>query len=182
MQKILFLLLFLFGALSSFAQQTKANSQASSEQSELTKTKSQLPAIVLRDLEGKAVRTDTLTNGGRPIIISFFATWCKPCNRELAAISEVYEDWQQETGVRLIAVSIDEGQNAEKVRPFVDSKGWNFDILLDSNSTFRRAMGVQLIPHVLILDGSGKVVLSRSGYTEGGEEHLIEKVRELVHQ
>lgn len=166
MKKILFTFLFLLTSLVAFAQQTPA--------------KSQLPAVTLRNLEGKTVKTDTLSNAGRPIIISFFATWCKPCNRELTAISEVYADWQRETGVRLIAVSIDEGQNAEKVRPFVDSKGWEFDILLDPNSNFRRAMGVNLIPHVIVLDGQGKVVLSRSGYTEGGEEHLIEKVRELV--
>lgn len=166
MKKILFTFLFLLTSLVAFAQQPPA--------------KSQFPAVTLRNLEGKTVKTDTLSNAGRPMIISFFATWCKPCNRELTAISEVYADWQRETGVRLIAVSIDEGQNAEKVRPFVDSKGWEFDILLDPNSNFRRAMGVNLIPHVIILDGQGKVVLSRSGYTEGGEEHLIEKVRELV--
>ena len=166
MKKILFTFLVLITSLVAFAQQPSG--------------KSQLPAVMLRNLEGKNVKTDTLSNAGRPIIISFFATWCKPCNRELTAISEVYADWQRETGVRLIAVSIDEGQNAEKVRPFVDSKGWEFDILLDPNSNFRRAMGVNLIPHVIVLDGQGKVVLSRSGYTEGGEEHLIEKVRELV--
>lgn len=166
MKKILFTFLVLLSSLVAFAQQPSG--------------KSQLPAVMLRNLEGKNVKTDTLSNADRPIIISFFATWCKPCNRELTAISEVYADWQRETGVRLIAVSIDEGQNAEKVRPFVDSKGWEFDILLDPNSNFRRAMGVNLIPHVIVLDGQGKVVLSRSGYTEGGEEHLIEKVRELV--
>ena len=168
MKKVLFTLLFLLASIATFAQQSPA--------------KSQLPAVMLRNLEGKSVKTDTLSNAGRPLIISFFATWCKPCNRELSAISEVYEDWQRETGVRVIAVSIDEGQNTEKVRPFVASKGWDFDILLDPNSNFRRAMGVNLIPHVLVLDGQGKVVLSRSGYTEGGEEHLIEKVRELVKQ
>ena len=168
MKKILFTFLFFLVGLTTFAQQSPA--------------KSQLPAVMLRNLEGKSVKTDTLSNAGRPLIISFFATWCKPCNRELSAISEVYEDWQRETGVRVIAVSIDEGQNAEKVRPFVDGKGWDFDILLDPNSNFRRAMGVNLIPHVFVLDGQGKVVLSRSGYTEGGEEHLIEKVRELVKQ
>ena len=125
----------------------------------------QLPATVLRDLDGRAVRTDTLSNAGRPIIISFFATWCKPCNRELSAIADV---------------SIDEAQNSERVRPFVDGKGWTYDVLLDPNSNFRRALNVSLIPHVFILDGKGKIAYSRSGYTEGGEEKLIEKVRELI--
>lgn len=68
----------------------------------------QLPKVTLKDINGKAVSTDTLSNGGRPFIIDFFATWCKPCNRELDAISEVYEEWQQETGVKIIAVSIDQ--------------------------------------------------------------------------
>ena len=140
----------------------------------------QLPATVLRDLDGRAVRTDTLSNAGRPIIISFFATWCKPCNRELSAIADVYDEWREETGVRLIAVSIDEAQNSERVRPFVDGKGWTYDVLLDPNSNFRRALNVSLIPHVFILDGKGKIAYSRSGYTEGGEEKLIEKVRELI--
>ena len=138
----------------------------------------QLPAIQLKDINGKAVRTDTLSNGGKPIVISFFATWCKPCNRELKAIQEVYEDWQQETGVRIIAISIDEGQNIQKVKPLVDGYGWEYQILLDPNSDFRRAMGVNLIPHSFIIDGN--VAYSHSGYTEGAEAELYEKVKEIA--
>ena len=140
----------------------------------------QLPAIQLKDINGKAVRTDTLSNGGKPIVISFFATWCKPCNRELKAIQEVYEDWQQETGVRIIAISIDEGQNIQKVKPLVDGYGWEYQILLDPNSDFRRAMGVNLIPPSFIIDGNGKVAYSHSGYTEGAEAELYEKVKEIA--
>ena len=140
----------------------------------------QLPSVSLKTMEGKTINTAKLNNGGKPFIISFFATWCKPCNRELKAIQEVYADWQDETGVKVIAVSIDQAQNIQKVKPLVDGNGWEFDILLDPNSDFKRAMGVNLIPHVFIVDGKGKIVESRSGYTEGGEEHLIEKVRELV--
>ncbi len=140
----------------------------------------QLPSVTLKTLEGKTVNTAELHNDGKPFIISFFATWCHPCNRELKAINEVYADWQDETGVKVIAISIDQAQNIQKVKPLVDGNGWEYEVLLDPNSDFKRAMGVNLIPHVFIIDGNGKIAESRSGYTEGGESHLIEKVRELI--
>ncbi len=145
-----------------------------------TMVKAQLPSVTLKDINGKAVRTDTLSNGGKPIIIDFFATWCKPCNRELSAINEVYEDWQEETGVKLIAVSIDQAQNINKVKPLVDNHDWPYDVLLDPNSDFKRALGIQMIPYTLIVDGKGNIVYKHNGYTEGAEQELIEKVRELI--
>lgn len=140
----------------------------------------QLPSVTLKDINGKTVDTAQLQNDGKPFIISFFATWCKPCNRELKAISEVYADWQDETGVKVIAVSIDQAQNIQKVKPLVDGYGWEYEVLLDPNSDFKRAMGVNMIPAVFVIDGNGKIADTRSGYTEGSEEHLIEKVRELI--
>lgn len=144
------------------------------------KALAQLPKVMLKDINGKTVSTDTLSNCGKPFIIDFFATWCKPCNRELKAIHEVYPDWQEETGVKLIAVSIDQAQNINKVKPLVDSYGWEYDVLLDPNGDFKRALGIQMIPYVLIVDGKGNIVYKHNGYTDGAEEELIEKVRELV--
>ena len=140
----------------------------------------QLPSVMLKTLDGKTIDTSKLNNDGKPFIISFFATWCKPCNRELKAIHEKYADWQEETGVKVIAISIDQAQNINKVKPLVDSEEWEYEVLLDPNSDFSRAMGVRMIPHVFIIDGDGKIAESRSGYTDGGEDHLIEKVRELI--
>ena len=140
----------------------------------------QLPGVTLKDINGRTIKTDTLNNGGKPFIIDFFATWCHPCNRELKAINEVYEDWQKETGVKLYAVSIDQAQNIHKVKPLVEENGWEYDVLLDPNSDFKRALGVQMIPYTLIVDGNGKIVYKHNGYVDGAEEELIEKVRELV--
>ena len=140
----------------------------------------QLPQVTIKTMDGKTVRIDTLSNNGKPFIIDFFATWCKPCNRELDAISEVYADWQQETGVKIFAVSIDQGQNINKVKPLVDNHGWEFDVLLDPNGDLKRALGIQMIPFVLICDGKGKIVYKHSGYTDGAETELIDKVRELI--
>lgn len=140
----------------------------------------QLPAVTLKTMDGKTVSTDTLRNNGKPFIVDFFATWCKPCNRELDAVSEVYQDWQDETGVRIFAVSIDQGQNINKVKPLVDSHNWDYEVLLDPNGDFKRALGVQMIPYVLICDGKGNIVYKHNGYADGDEEELIAKVRELI--
>lgn len=140
----------------------------------------QLPSVTLKTIDGKTVKTDTLSNDGKPFIIDFFATWCKPCNRELDAIHEVYEEWVEETGVKLYAVSIDVAQNINKVKPLVDNHGWEYDVLLDPNSDFKRALGIQMIPYVIVCDGDGNIVYKHNGYTDGAEIELIEKVRELI--
>ena len=140
----------------------------------------QLPNVTLKTIDGKTVNTDTLKNDGKPFIIDFFATWCKPCNRELDAIAEVYEDWQKETGVKIIAVSIDQAQNVNKVKPLVDSKGFEYEVLLDVNSDLARALGVQNIPHVFLFDGTGKLVYNHIGYKDGDENTLYNHVKELV--
>ncbi|MDE7402639.1 MAG: TlpA family protein disulfide reductase [Muribaculaceae bacterium] len=140
----------------------------------------QLPSVTLKDMSGKPVDSSTLSNDGKPYIISFWATWCKPCIRELNAIHENYPDWVDETGVKVFAISIDEAQNATKVKPMADARGWDYEILLDQSGDFARAMGCQNPPHVVVLDGSGKIIESHSGYTEGSEEHLIELVRKCI--
>lgn len=141
--------------------------------------KAQLPHMELNDIDGNKVQIDTIGTHGQPVIIDFFATWCKPCNRELSAISEVYKEWQEETGMRLVAVSIDQAQNIHKVKPLVDENGWEYEVLLDPNSDLKRAFGIQMIPYVLIIDGNGKIIYRHSGYTDGAEEELIETIRAL---
>ena len=140
----------------------------------------QLPSVELKNLEGKVVNVSQLSNDGKPFVISFFADWCHPCKRELRAIHEVYADWQDETGMKLIAVSEDEAHNINKVKPTVEAEGWEYDVLLDPNGDFMRAMGVQAIPHIFVLDGKGNIVYSHSGYTEGSEQAVIDKIREIL--
>ena len=136
-----------------------------------------LPDLELKDVDGNTVHTESLTAAGKPIIISFFATWCKPCMRELQAISEVYADWQQETGVEMYIVSIDQGQDIKKVKPLVDGYGWEYHVLLDPNGEFKRAMNVQNIPHLFVIDKHGKTVYNHTGYTDGSEVEILSKLR-----
>ena len=138
------------------------------------RAQAQMPAVILTDIEGNTVRTDTLARPGHPVIVSFFATWCKPCQRELSAIAEVYDEWQEDTGVEVIAVSIDEAQSINRVKPLVDAKNWPYRVLLDPNGELKRALGIQLIPYVVVIDENGKIIYKHNGYTDGAENELRE--------
>ena len=138
----------------------------------------QVPNVQLKNINGKTVQTASIVNNnGNPVIISFWATWCKPCLRELKAIHEVYADWQDETGVKMYIVSIDQAQDANKVKPLVDGFGWEYEVLLDPNGDFKRAMNVQNVPHVFVINGKGKIVYNHAGYVDGGEEDIYEALQ-----
>lgn len=131
-----------------------------------------LPSVELKDVDGKTVKTEHLTDAGKPVIIAFFATWCKPCLRELEVINDLYDDWREETGVTMYVVSIDQGQDIKKVKPLVDGNGWEYRVLLDPNGEFKRAMNVQNVPHMFVIDSNGKIVYNHTGYTEGSEKEI----------
>ncbi len=139
-----------------------------------------LPKVDVKTLDGRVVSTSSFQNDGNPIIISFWATWCKPCIQELTTISDVYEDWQDETGVKLIAVSVDNSRTSGGVLPLVNGKGWEYEIYLDENGDFKRAMGVNVVPHTFLLNGKGEIVWEHTSFTEGSELELIDLVRKLA--
>lgn len=136
--------------------------------------------ITIKTLDGKTVETSIIKNDGKPIIISFWATWCKPCNRELNAIKDLYDDWQQETGVKLVAISIDDTRSASKVKPHVDGNGWDYEVYLDQNQDFKRAMNVVNVPHTFLINGNGEIVWQHTAYVDGSEEELFELVKKVA--
>jgi thiol-disulfide isomerase/thioredoxin len=139
-----------------------------------------LPNIEVKTLKGNSFNIQDLDNEGNPMVISFWATWCKPCKKELNAIAEVYDEWQDETGVKLIAISIDDTRSMSKVAPYVNSSDWDYDVYLDSNSDLKRAMGVSVVPHTFLINGEGKIVWNHKGYIDGDEEELYEQIEHLV--
>ena len=109
-------------------------------------------------------------------VINFWATWCVPCINELDAISDVYEDWQEETGVAIIAMSTDDSRTQKRIKPMINGKGWDYQILLDKNQELKRALNITLIPHVVVLKGN-EIVFRHTGYAPGAEDELYEVIK-----
>jgi len=139
-----------------------------------------IPSASIKNLKNETIDTKTFNNEGKPFVINFWATWCKPCIMELNAISEVYEDWQKETGVKIFAISVDDSRSSKKVAPFVKSRNWKYDSYLDENSDFKRAMNVNNPPHTFLYNGKGELVWQHNGYAPGDEEELYKQIKKLL--
>ena len=134
-----------------------------------------LPDIALATLDVQSTSFVKEASKSPLTIISLWATWCVPCIKELDAISEIYTDWQEETNVSLIAVSIDDARTVRRVRPMINGKGWDYTILLDTNNDVKRALGAATVP-LTVLVKNGQIIYRHSGYAPGAELELYEQI------
>ena len=139
-----------------------------------------IPDVTVKNLDNSSFQTGEIENDGKPIIINFWATWCSPCKRELNTIAEEYQDWVDETGVKLVAISIDDARNMHKVKPYIDGQGWEYEVYIDPNADFKRAMNVNNVPHTFLVDGEGNIVWQHNSYAPGDERELYDLVEKLA--
>ncbi len=164
--KKLFTLVFVLAAGIAFAQ-TDSTSNA-------------LPSTVVKNIDGENVNLADYANNGKITIISFWATWCKPCIKELKNVNDLLADWEEDYDVELVAISVDDSRNTARVKPMVSGLGWDFDVLLDPNGDIQRAMNVANPPVTFLLDQNGEIVYKHTGYVEGDELELEEHIIEIA--
>lgn len=138
----------------------------------------ELPDITLSNLEGEDKNVKAYGENGKMTIFAFWATWCGPCKKELNNISEMYEDWQDDYNVEVIAVSTDDARTAPKVKPYVDGSGWEYEVLMDTNEDMKRALNIPMVPYTLVTNHAGEIVYEKVGYKEGDEYHLEDVIVE----
>ncbi|HRN93814.1 MAG: TlpA family protein disulfide reductase [Chitinophagales bacterium] len=139
-----------------------------------------LPSVTLNDIAGKRVDVNSYAKSGKITVVSFWATWCVPCKKELNNISELYEEWQEKYNMQLVAVSIDDSRSSTKVKPYTDSQRWEFDVLLDPNQDLKRELNIQSVPFTVLLNQKGKIVYTHTGYVEGDELVLEDEIKKLA--
>lgn len=134
-----------------------------------------IPNVSLTTLEGKLVKIQDKISKDKITVLNFWATWCVPCINELDAISDVYEDWKDETNMEIIAISIDDSRTQRRIKPLINGKDWEYEVLVDKNQELKRALNISIIPHVIILKGN-KIVYRHTGYSPGSEDELYEVI------
>ena len=139
-----------------------------------------LPEVSLSDVNGKKNNVADYGKSGKVTVLSFWATWCIPCKKELTNVADLYEEWQKKYNVQVVAVSIDDSRSAGKVKPYVESQRWTYEVLLDMNQDLKRALNIQSVPFTVVVDANGKVVSTHSGYVEGDECVLEEELQKLA--
>lgn len=139
----------------------------------------QLPAVTIKSTTGKETTTQSFLDGNTPLVISFWATWCKPCLQELDAFNDLTETWKKETNARIIAVSIDDSRTASGIKKTLGLHDWSFDVFWDENQEFKRALNITLIPHTIVVDKKGVIVKRYTAYIPGNEEKVLELLKTL---
>ena len=131
-----------------------------------------IPNMTLKTISGKSIESSEVLNSQGFSIISFWATWCIPCINELDAINELYDSWNENNSIKVLAISTDDARSKKRVRPMISGKNWVFDVYLDTNQNFKRSLNISGIPHTIIAYGS-KIIHRRIGYSPGEEKDLL---------
>ena len=138
------------------------------------------PSAELKDLNGKTVLTDDFIKKHKITVVSFWATWCVPCQRELDIYGELYDEWKEKYDMEIIAITIDNTRQLAKVKPLIAQKQWQFTVLSDVNQDLMKALNFTFVPQTFILDIDGNIVFDHSGFKPGDEiemEEVFEKLQ-----
>lgn len=138
-----------------------------------------LPEVTIKTVDNQDFKSSAIANEKGAVILIFWKSCCSPNIKMLDAINEVYAEWQEETGVLIYAVSVDDARSSAAIAPLVNGKGWEFTILLDANADFKRAMNVNETPHIFILNENREVVWQKKTYAPGDEGEIKKVIESL---
>jgi cytochrome c biogenesis protein CcmG/thiol:disulfide interchange protein DsbE len=139
---------------------------------------SSLAGLRLPNLKGEMVALDSYLGKG-PLVIDFWAIWCKPCLAALPELNALYNDLGPR-GVQVVGINEDGQRGAAKVKPFVTTQGIDFPVLLDLNTEARSRLKAVALPTTLLFDAQGKLVHTSFGYVPGEIDNLRDKIAALL--
>ena len=141
-----------------------------------------VPSVNIKTLDGKTINSKGIFKKGEPTLLVFWATCCAPCKKELTAISKVYDTWKEETGINIVAVSVDLPQYVNGVKPFVINNNWDFDVYLDVDRNLMHGMNAYSTPHSYLINAKGEIIWEKQGFIQGDEEKIYTKINSFFNK
>ena len=136
------------------------------------------PDFQLRSINNKAVSLSDFK--GQVVLIDFWATWCGPCKVAMPHIQRIFDE-NKENGFVVLSISIDEARTASKVKPYIKSRGYTFEVLLDKETEAVSLYNPQkVLPYAVLIDRNGEVAWRHSGYVAGDEKELEKQVKAML--
>jgi len=137
-----------------------------------------MQGIVLRDMDGRPVSVDSLLVEG-PVVLNFWATWCRPCRTEMPKLQQVHEDLSGQT-VHFAAISLDTRRNKSKVEEYVEKNKVTLPVYRDPEGTLAKKLEITAIPTTIVLDQAGEIAFRTRGYRPGDEVLLKKEIQGLI--
>ena len=138
-----------------------------------------LPDLSVRLLDGKQVRLSALLEEG-PLLVSFWATWCAPCKKEMIFLEEFHQKYN-ENSFRVLAISTDSPKSMSKVKSYIRAKKHTFLVGIDPNQEIAKKMNALLMPTTLILNKDRKVSWYHQGFIPGDEKEIEAQIRAVLY-
>lgn len=137
-----------------------------------------LPDLSIKLLDGKQVRLSVLLEEG-PLLVSFWATWCAPCKKEMIFLEEFHQKYN-ENSFRVLAISTDSPKSMSKVKSYIRAKKHTFLVGIDPNQDIAKKMNALLMPTTLILNKDRKVSWYHQGFIPGDEKEIEAQIRAVL--
>ncbi len=169
---------FAAGVVFALAALAAAGSPARADDAPRAERRENAPAFRARPVDGAAFDLAAARAHG-PVLVDFWATWCKPCLASLPAVRALHERWA-ERGLTVVGVSIDGPRNFARVRPFAQRLGLGYPIVLDEDGSLQQRFRVGAVPTSVLIDADGRIVRVHTGWAPGEDRALEAEVERLI--
>jgi len=116
----------------------------------------------------------------KAILVSFFATYCGPCKREMPYVAALYETYKDK-GFQALLVTIDkEAEKIDEAKTLAKNAGVKFPLLSDRFNIVARRYFIEKLPCVYILNAQGKVAMVNVGYTDDASKAFLDEIRKNI--
>jgi thiol-disulfide isomerase/thioredoxin len=140
----------------------------------------ELPNTQIKQMNGSSIAFNQTFEKGKVTLVSFWATWCVPCKKEIKMVTSKLPEWKKDVDFNYITVSIDDSRATAQVKSYAKSQGWDFPAYQDPNSDLKRSLNFQNVPFSIIVGKDGKIAYMSSGYEAGDEDVIYAKLKEIA--